>query len=77
MLKIDGEFIRNLSHSIEDQVVVKSVAQIATKLGKTTVAEFVEDEATLELLRSYGVDYAQGYGIGHPQPVCEWLASAV
>ena len=77
VLKIDGEFIRNLSHSIEDQVVVKSVAQIATKLGKTTVAEFVEDEATLELLRSYGVDYAQGYGIGHPQPVCEWLASAV
>ncbi len=73
VLKIDGEFIRNLTSSVEDQVVVRSLASIATELGKKTVAEFVEDDATLELVRSYGVDYAQGYGIGRPQPVSEWL----
>jgi diguanylate cyclase (GGDEF)-like protein/PAS domain S-box-containing protein len=73
VLKIDGEFVRNLAGSVKDQVVVKSLARIATELGKQTVAEFVEDDATLELLRSYGVDFAQGFGIGRPQPVSEWL----
>lgn len=73
LLKIDGEFVRNLTDSVKDQVVVKSLARIATELGKRTVAEFVEDDATLELLREYGVDFAQGYGIGVPQPVAEWL----
>jgi Amt family ammonium transporter len=55
--------------------VVKSLARIATELGKRTVAEFVEDDATLELLREYGVDFAQGFGIGRPQPVSEWLGT--
>ena len=73
LLKIDGEFIRNLTDSTKDQVVVKSLASIATELGKQTVAEFVEDDATLDLLRLYGVDFAQGYGIGRPRPVSEWL----
>ena len=53
---------------------MRSLASIATELGKKTVAEFVEDDATLELARSYGLDYAQGYGIGRPQPVSEWLS---
>ncbi|MGA8218252.1 MAG: EAL domain-containing protein, partial [Solirubrobacterales bacterium] len=47
---------------------VRAVVQIARSLGKTTVAEGVEDERTLELLRDYGVDYAQGYYIGRPEP---------
>ena len=45
-------------------MLVKSLVQIARELGKQTVAEFVEDEATLEMLRRLGVDYAQGYHIG-------------
>jgi diguanylate cyclase (GGDEF)-like protein/PAS domain S-box-containing protein len=77
VLKIDGEFIRNVTNSVEDQVVVRSLASIATELGKKTVAEFVEDDATLALVRSYGVDYAQGYGIGRPQLVSEWLAPEI
>ena len=56
---------------------MRSLAQIATELGKKTVAEFVEDEATLELVRSYGVDYAQGFEIGHPQLVSEWLCATM
>ncbi len=77
LLKIDGEFIRNLTESVEDQVVVKSLARIATELGKQTVAEFVEDAETLELLRRYGVDYAQGFHVGVPQPVSAWLGATV
>ena len=49
VLKIDGEFVRNLTVSVKDQAVVKSLARIASELGKQTVAEFVEDAETLEL----------------------------
>ena len=38
-------------------------------LGKRTIAEFVENDAILEVLREIGVDYAQGYGVGRPQPM--------
>ena len=72
VLKIDGEFVRNLTDSVKDQAVIKSLARIATELGKQTVAEFVEDAETLELLRLYGVDFAQGFHIGIPQPVSAW-----
>jgi EAL domain-containing protein (putative c-di-GMP-specific phosphodiesterase class I) len=43
---------------------------VAAGLGKRTIAEFVADEATVQLLREYGVDYAQGYFVGEPEP-CE------
>jgi diguanylate cyclase (GGDEF)-like protein/PAS domain S-box-containing protein len=76
-LKIDGEFVRNLTDSVKDQAVVKSLARIATELGKQTVAEFVEDAETLELVRRYGVDFAQGFHIGVPQPVATWLGDTV
>lgn len=49
-----------------DQVLIRSMVEIAQTLGKRTVAEFVENKETLELLRSLGVDYAQGYYIGRP-----------
>src|SRR5664279_2445131 len=65
-LKIDGEFIRGLVTNRADQVLVRSLVRIADELGKRTVAEFVEDEATLAVLRGLGVDYAQGYHIGRP-----------
>jgi EAL domain-containing protein (putative c-di-GMP-specific phosphodiesterase class I) len=42
-------------------------------MGKKTIAEFVEDEETLEILREIGVDYAQGWGIGQKMPITELL----
>ncbi|MCG8080859.1 MAG: EAL domain-containing protein, partial [Candidatus Thiodiazotropha taylori] len=51
-----------------DQVFVKALTEMATALGKDTVAEFVEDEATLTQLKEIGVIYAQGYYIGRPSP---------
>ncbi len=69
VLKIDGEFVRDLPTSHMNQLLVKSVVDIARGLGKRTVAEFVGDEGTLEMLRSMGVDFAQGYYVAKPQPL--------
>ena len=43
--------------------------QIAKGLGKTTTAEFVSDDATVAMLREFGVDYAQGFHVGRPEPI--------
>jgi EAL domain-containing protein (putative c-di-GMP-specific phosphodiesterase class I) len=71
VLKIDGEFVRDLPTSHMNQLLVKSVVDIARGLGKRTVAEFVGDEGTVEMLRSMGVDFAQGYYVAKPQPLDE------
>ncbi len=68
-LKIDGEFIRTLPTSEVNQVFVRANVALAQGLGKLTVAEFVEDAETLHLLTELGVDYAQGYYIGRPEPL--------
>ncbi|MCU7867241.1 MAG: EAL domain-containing protein [Candidatus Thiodiazotropha sp. (ex Lucinoma borealis)] len=68
IVKIDGSFIRQLPTNKMDQVFVKALTEMATALGKETVAEFVEDENTLKLLAEIGVIYAQGYYIGRPSP---------
>ena len=67
-VKIDGSFVRTLVDSPDDQVFVRALAEVARGFGKKTVAEFVEDERALNMLRSFGVDYAQGYFIGKPRP---------
>lgn len=66
-LKIDGSFVQNLPHDVVDQAMVQSMNQIAHALGKQTIAEFVEDQATFDLLRSYGVDFVQGHYLHSPE----------
>jgi EAL domain-containing protein (putative c-di-GMP-specific phosphodiesterase class I) len=66
-LKIDGDFIRNLPSSRTDQLVVRALARIARGMGRETIAEFVGDAPTLEMLRAYDVDYAQGFHVGWPE----------
>ena len=75
-LKIDGEFIRHCAHDRTDQLVIEAVVGIARGLGKRTVAEQAGDAATLALLGRMGVDQAQGYFLGRPAPLHEWLAKA-
>ena len=65
-VKIDGEFISNLPSSSTDQLVVRSLVEIAKGMGKRTIAEFVQDDATIDLLTKLGVDYAQGFHLGRP-----------
>lgn len=67
-LKIDGSFIQGLPTDGVNQHLVKAFVEIARGLGIETVAEFVEDEATVQLLKQYGIDYGQGYHIGRPAP---------
>ncbi len=67
-LKIDGAFITNLINSPVDQTLVRAMIEIAKTLNKSTVAEFVTDQETFELLKEYGIDYIQGYYAGKPQP---------
>jgi EAL domain-containing protein (putative c-di-GMP-specific phosphodiesterase class I) len=66
VLKIDGLFIRNLPNDRDNQVFVKALVEVARGLHKTTIAEFVEDAETLEMVHSLGVDLVQGYHLGHP-----------
>lgn len=66
MLKIDGSLICDLLHKTEDQHLVKAMVGVAHGLGKETIAKFVNNEETIQLLQGYGVDYAQGYFIGEP-----------
>ncbi len=75
-LKIDGEFIKQIADSPHDQYVVRALVQIATELQLETVAEFVEEDRTLEILEEIGVTYAQGYGIGRPLPASSLLPPA-
>jgi len=69
ILKIDGEFVRQLPISRTDQLIVKALVEVCGGLGIETVAEFVHDEKTLETVRGLGVDFAQGYHLGKPEPV--------
>jgi len=66
-VKIDGQFIRNLINDETDQVLVKSMAEIATNLGKKTIAEFVETPEIIVKLKELGIDMAQGYILGRPE----------
>ena len=66
-LKIDGGFIRQMHESEIDRAIVESINAIGHRLGAVTVAEQVEDVATLDLVRAMGIDRAQGFVIGHPK----------
>ncbi|OHV11488.1 EAL domain-containing protein [Kushneria phosphatilytica] len=69
LVKIDGAFVRNVPDNALDQVIVDSINQIAHRLGAATVAEFVENSATLDRVRNMGIDYAQGFHIAMPEPL--------
>ncbi len=74
LIKIDGSFVRDMPRSDADQLTVKAIVQIARGLGKTTIAEYVQDDQTTEMLREYGVDMAQGFHLGRPVGLDEAFA---
>lgn len=73
-IKLDGSFIQNLHQDTIDQALVKAMIQVIQALGKKAVAEYVENEEILQILKSMGIDFVQGYHIGHPVPVERLLA---
>ena len=68
-LKIDGSFVTNIEHDSIDMAMVETINRIGHLLGKHTVAEYAENEATIRKLGDIGVDFAQGYGVSRPQPL--------
>lgn len=69
VLKIDGEFVRTIEKDRIQRAMVGSIHQIGHLMGLPTIAEWVENEATYEILRELGVDFAQGYFIHRPEPL--------
>jgi diguanylate cyclase (GGDEF)-like protein/PAS domain S-box-containing protein len=68
-LKIDGSFVKEILHDPIDREMVRSINEIGHLTGKQTIAEFAENIEIINMLRSLGVDYAQGYGVSQPQRV--------
>jgi diguanylate cyclase (GGDEF)-like protein/PAS domain S-box-containing protein len=68
-LKIDGEFVQNMLEDRVKRAMVESINQVGHALGIQTIAEWVENRPTLEVLKAMGVDYAQGYWLCRPQPL--------
>jgi len=75
-LKIDGSLVENLGRDPVAQHLVRAVVELARGRGQQTVAELVSDAESLALLKDMGVDYAQGFYIGRPGPLAQFLGKA-
>jgi diguanylate cyclase (GGDEF)-like protein/PAS domain S-box-containing protein len=75
-IKIDQTFIANLERNAQSAAIVRAVLGLGRSLDLTTVAEGVETQAQLTILRSEGCDEMQGYLIGRPQPIAEYAEIA-
>jgi diguanylate cyclase (GGDEF)-like protein/PAS domain S-box-containing protein len=73
-LKIDGSFVKEILHDPIDREMVRSINEIGHLTGKQTIAEFAENAEIINMLRSLGVDYAQGYGVSTPQRLVKIVA---
>jgi len=70
-LKIDGSFVRDLLSNPIDRAMVRAINEVGHAMGIRTIAEFVEQPETLHVLAALGVDYAQGWAVGRPEPLVE------
>jgi diguanylate cyclase (GGDEF)-like protein len=64
IVKIDGAFVQNITHSTDDRAFVQTLIDLARRLDIKTVAEWVQDEEAADMLRDWGCDYIQGRLIG-------------
>jgi diguanylate cyclase (GGDEF)-like protein/PAS domain S-box-containing protein len=72
-LKIDGQFVQNVAHDAVDRSLVEAIVQVARAMGVQTIAERVETQAVLDALRDIGVGYVQGWLVGRPRAMDEFL----
>ncbi len=70
-IKIDGMFVKDLLTNPNDYAVVRSISEIAKFMDRLTVAEYVENDEILAVVKRLGIDYAQGFGIEKPKPIDE------
>lgn len=68
-LKIDGSFVRNIKNNAMDAKIVQAINDVGHVAGLKTIAEYAEDKTIIKELKNIGVDFAQGFGIGRPEPL--------
>jgi EAL domain-containing protein (putative c-di-GMP-specific phosphodiesterase class I) len=73
IVKIDGSFIRDMLTDPVDHAMVSYAHQISKLRGRETIAEFIENARHVEALKAIGIDYGQGYHLGRPRALSEWL----
>lgn len=73
-VKIDGMYVEHLSQSTENQLFVRTLADLARNLRVETVAEWVSSEQDAAILNDYGIDYFQGHHFGRPEIFPSWSA---
>ena len=74
-LKIDGMFVKDIHHDNISRAMVRAINEMGHVLGKQTIAEYVENEEILEILKEIGVDFAQGFHAGRPEPILDFFES--
>jgi diguanylate cyclase (GGDEF)-like protein/PAS domain S-box-containing protein len=75
-LKIDGMFVKDIHKDDVSRAMVKAINEMGHVLGKQTIAEYVENEEILDILKKIGVDFAQGFHAGRPAPILEFFESS-
>ncbi len=73
-LKIDGSFVKEILHDPIDREMVRSINEIGHLTGKKTIAEFAENAEIIAMLKSMGIDYAQGFGVSEPEHILRAIA---
>lgn len=68
-LKIDGSLVQNIDNNKIDLCMVEAINRIAQEMGIKTIAEYVKSQRVIDMLQVVGVNYAQGFGIHHPEPL--------
>jgi len=71
-LKIDGQFIENVTHDPVDRSMVEAISQVGRAMGIQTIAERVESREVLQELGRLGISYAQGFFIAAPRPIAQF-----
>lgn len=73
VIKIDGSFVKDMHKDPTDKAVIRYIQEISALRNQETVAEYVETQADVEELTRIGITYGQGYHLGKPKPLTEWV----
>lgn len=74
-LKIDGSFVKDIATDDVGRAMVQSVHQVGQLMAVKTIAEYVENEQIIRILRDIGIEFGQGYGISRPIPLPDVIAN--
>ncbi|MDX1796618.1 MAG: EAL domain-containing protein [Hydrogenovibrio sp.] len=73
VIKIDGSFIKDMHKDPADEAIIRYIQEISALRHQETVAEYVETQQDVDTLRQIGITYGQGYFLGKPKPLSDWL----